>query len=87
MKTVSVYEAKTHLSRLLVEVERGEEVLITRNGAPVGRLVPPAPPAARSVASLRGLVLSVADDAFAPMEPADAASWSDGPLLAAEPPR
>jgi hypothetical protein len=32
-------------------------------------------------------VLFVADDAFAPMEPADAALWSDAPLLAAEPAR
>ena len=36
---VNVYEAKTHLSRLLQGVERGEEVVICRNGEPVARLV------------------------------------------------
>jgi prevent-host-death family protein len=40
MKTVNVHEAKTHLSRLLVRVGRGEEVVIARAGKPVARLVP-----------------------------------------------
>ena len=39
MSTVSVHEAKTHLSRLLQQVEAGEEVVITRAGEPVARLV------------------------------------------------
>ncbi len=85
MKSVSVYQAKTHLSRLLGEVEAGEEVVITRNGHPVVRLVPIGPASARSVAALRGLVLFVAEDAFAPLDAAEAEGWSDGPLLAAEP--
>ena len=37
---VSVYEAKTHLSRLIGDVEAGNEVTITRHGKPVARLVP-----------------------------------------------
>ncbi len=40
MKQIGVYEAKTHLPRLLDEVERGESVTITRHGRPVARLVP-----------------------------------------------
>lgn len=40
MTQVSVHEAKTHLSRLLHDVERGEEVIIARNGQPVAKLVP-----------------------------------------------
>jgi prevent-host-death family protein len=40
MRSVGAYEAKTHLSRLLEEVERGETITITRNGVPVARLVP-----------------------------------------------
>jgi prevent-host-death family protein len=39
MKIVNVHEAKTTLSALLSEVERGEEVTIARNGTPVARLV------------------------------------------------
>jgi prevent-host-death family protein len=38
--TVNVYEAKTHLSKLLDRVANGEEVIIARAGRPVARLVP-----------------------------------------------
>ena len=37
--TVGVGEAKTHLSRLLREVEQGGEVVIERDGRPVAKLV------------------------------------------------
>jgi prevent-host-death family protein len=40
MKQVNVYEAKTHLSQLLNEVEAGEEIIIGRAGRPVAKLVP-----------------------------------------------
>jgi prevent-host-death family protein len=40
MKQVGVYEAKTHLARLLDEVERGETITITRHGKPVAQLTP-----------------------------------------------
>ncbi len=39
MPVVNVHQAKTHLSRLLAQVEQGEEVVIARNGKPVARLV------------------------------------------------
>ncbi|MGL4340241.1 MAG: type II toxin-antitoxin system Phd/YefM family antitoxin [Rhodoglobus sp.] len=38
--SVNVYEAKTQLSQLLNRVEGGEEIVISRNGRPVARLVP-----------------------------------------------
>ena len=37
---VGAYEAKTHLSELLEKVEAGEEITITKHGAPIARLVP-----------------------------------------------
>jgi prevent-host-death family protein len=40
MTTVTAYEAKTHLPRLLRAVERGERIVITRHGKPVAELVP-----------------------------------------------
>ena len=40
MRTVGTFEAKTHLSTLLEQVERGEEITITRHGKAVARLVP-----------------------------------------------
>ena len=39
MITVGAFEAKTHLSSLLDRVAAGEEVLITKHGKPVARLV------------------------------------------------
>ena len=38
--TVGAYEAKTHLSELLEKVEGGEEIIITKHGTPVAKLVP-----------------------------------------------
>jgi prevent-host-death family protein len=38
--SVNMHEAKTHLSRLVERVEAGEEILISRAGRPVARLVP-----------------------------------------------
>ncbi len=40
MVTVNIHEAKTHLSRLLADVEAGEEVLIARSGRVIARLCP-----------------------------------------------
>lgn len=40
MKTVGAYEAKTHLPRLLDEVEQGEMIVITKHGVPVAQLTP-----------------------------------------------
>ena len=39
MKQVGIFEAKTHLSSLVDEVEKGGEIVITRHGKPVAKLV------------------------------------------------
>jgi prevent-host-death family protein len=59
-RILNVHEAKTHLSRLLQDVERGEEVLIARAGEPVARLVP-VEKRTREIGFLDGLV-AIADD-------------------------
>ena len=41
MSEIGAFEAKNKLSALLDRVERGEEIVITRHGRPVARLVPP----------------------------------------------
>lgn len=38
-KTVNLYEAKTHLSRLVDEAAAGEDIVIARHGHPVAKLV------------------------------------------------
>ncbi|AEG43124.1 prevent-host-death family protein [Isoptericola variabilis J7] len=56
MKTVNIHEAKTHLSRLLTEVEQGEDVVIARAGKPVARLtaMTPVEKPRRRLGPLRG---------------------------------
>lgn len=36
----NIHDAKTYLSRIIERVERGEEVIISRAGTPVAKLVP-----------------------------------------------
>ena len=40
MSTVTLAEAKAHLSHLLDRVEAGEDVVITRRGQPIARITP-----------------------------------------------
>lgn len=37
---INIHEAKTHLSKLLIQVAKGEEIVIAKAGTPVARLVP-----------------------------------------------
>lgn len=39
-RTVSVAEAKSHLSELIAAVQAGDEVVITKRGVPVATIVP-----------------------------------------------
>jgi prevent-host-death family protein len=41
MRTVAAFDAKNRLGSLLDLVEQGEEVMITRHGKPVAKLVAP----------------------------------------------
>jgi prevent-host-death family protein len=43
MKTVMIGEAKNRLNELAREVERGETIIVTRNGSPVFELAPHRP--------------------------------------------
>jgi prevent-host-death family protein len=66
-KTVNVHEAKTHLSRLLARVERGDEIVIARAGRPIARLLPFHPASLeRVLGGARGQVW-IAEDFDAPL--------------------
>jgi prevent-host-death family protein len=56
VRRVGVHEAKTHLSRLLREVEEGDEVVLMRSGTAVARIVSehPAPSVADSFGMFAG---------------------------------
>lgn len=40
MKQVGSCQAKTHLAKLLAEVEHGESFIITQRGKPIAKMVP-----------------------------------------------
>ena len=59
---VNIHEAKTHLSKLLVRVEEGEEVIIAKAGKPIARLVKVGErPARRVPGSAKGKVTIAPD--------------------------
>jgi prevent-host-death family protein len=53
MPEIGMHEAKTKLSQLVERAERGEEIVITRNGTPAVRLTPVPKPT--RLASARGV--------------------------------
>ena len=79
-KTVNIHYAKTHLSRLLEEVRRGEELVIARAGKPVAKVVAVEPTLRRRVPGLgRGQFL-IRDDFNDPL-PDDLLAEFDKPGL------
>ena len=64
MKSVSVRELREGIGSLLDDVQRGEQVLVTRRGRPIARIIPERGLAevAQSAYPLRGSVLHMADD-------------------------
>ena len=77
MVTVNVHEAKTNLSRLLAQVEAGEEVVIARNGNPVARLVRVQRRGKRQFGSMKGRI-SIDDSFFEPLPEEELAAWEGG---------
>ena len=74
MPIVNVHQAKTHLSRLLAQVEHGEEVVIARNGEPVVRLIRCRPKARRESGALAGRI-HLDDSFFDPLPESELAVW------------
>lgn len=52
MKSVGSYEAKTHLPRLLSQVEKGETITITKRGKPIAVLSPAQPVPEKDVSTV-----------------------------------
>jgi prevent-host-death family protein len=58
----NIHEAKTHLSRIIDQVEQGQEVVISRAGKPVAKVVPLAEHVHRTGrGSLRGKIVLAED--------------------------
>ena len=71
---VTVHAAKTHLSKLLEAVERGERVVISRHGVPAAELVPARKGQVR-FGSLKGKVPPAPDTTFDPMSEDELQDW------------
>jgi prevent-host-death family protein len=76
--TITVHEAKTHLSKYLAEVENGLEILIARGKKPVARLVPlHEKPVSRrpNVGEMIDKPFHIPASAFAPLSKKELADW------------
>ncbi len=74
MPVVNVHQAKTQLSRLLAQVEGGEEVVIARNGKPVARLVGCRRRGKREFGALAGRI-TIDDGFFEPLPDTELSAW------------
>ena len=73
-----MHHAKTHLSQLLKEVERGQTVVICRGEAPVAQLVrvePSAVPGRPAVGEPTTTAVSWTEDTFAPLTDRELEAW------------
>ena len=67
MRPVNIHEAKTHLSRLIARVVRGEEITLAKAGRPVAKIVPIAPRVGRRAPGTARGRITVASDFDAPL--------------------
>jgi prevent-host-death family protein len=75
MKTFTIHEAKTNLSKLIEQACQGEEVVIARGPEPVVRLIPIADvKGRRQPGALRGK-LRVGPEFFEPLAAEELARW------------
>jgi prevent-host-death family protein len=78
MKKVTTHEAKTHLSRLLGQVEAGEEIVICRGATPLARLVPISREPIRRrprIGTKTSSKVRVTKDAFTPLNSKELEDW------------
>jgi prevent-host-death family protein len=76
-KTVNVHEAKTHFSKLLAAVAKGQRIMICKDGTPVAQLGPlELTIPVRRPGLLKGRV-TISDDFDAPL-PADMMTAFEG---------
>lgn len=59
MKMINIGEFKTHASKYIAAVEKGEEVLIARRNIPVARIIPNGRMAGRNITKLGALAHTI----------------------------
>jgi antitoxin (DNA-binding transcriptional repressor) of toxin-antitoxin stability system len=78
MKSVTTHEAKSQLSKLLADVEAGEEVVIRRGNVPVARLSAVRTRGRRArpkVGAVTSAPVRWSSDAFAPLREDELKEW------------
>lgn len=78
MKTVTTHEAKTHLSRLLKEVNLGQEIVIMNGREPAGKLVgysPSSEPRKTRSWEPTSQPVTYDEDTFLPLSDSDLKEW------------
>ena len=78
MTTITTHEAKTHLSRYLAEVEKGQEFIIARGKSAVAMLVPMKKPKQKprpKVGDIKGEPFEFPVAAFAPLTDQELKEW------------
>lgn len=74
----SLYEAKTHLSKLIERASKGQEFVITKNGVPMAKIVPLPKVRKRKAGDLKGKVW-YSDDIMKPLPEDIFAVFTEGP--------
>ena len=77
VKTATIHQTKTHLSRLLKEVQAGETIVILNGSTPVARLIAFDRDVRRRprVGTRTSAPVRYSDDAFRPLSDADLREW------------
>jgi prevent-host-death family protein len=71
----TVHQAKTNLSRLIKEAEKGKDVVITRGKKPVAKLVPVGNASKKRIPDMFKGQLWSAPDAFDPLTDEELRDW------------
>ena len=77
MTTVTVHEAKTHLSRLIADALAGKEVIIARGKEPAVKLVPVEQKPKRIPGKYKGQ-FTVPPEFFEPLSDEELKLWEGG---------
>ena len=76
IKKVNTHETKTHLSRILAEVENGMEVIICRAGKPIARIIPENKPLRKRTPGSAKNVIRITEDFDASLPDDILDSWT-----------
>lgn len=73
---VNMHDAKSNLSKLVLQAHEGDEIIIARAGKPVAKLVPyTEPPRRRIFGALKGVIPEISDEEWEESDRQIAALW------------